>query len=53
MEQASKHQDILLEEAREHYRRSRYIYDIEGGEGHLAYYREKHPFYYSVLLQAV
>ena len=53
MEQASKHQDISLEEAREHYQHSRDIYDIECGEGHLAYYREKYPFYYSILLEAV
>lgn len=42
--------DISLQEAEEHYQLSSENYTIESAESHLAYYREKHPLYYQVLL---
>lgn len=41
---------ISLEEAEEHYQLSRKNYNIYSGESHLAYYRDKHPIKYQVLL---
>ncbi|WP_339626918.1 hypothetical protein [uncultured Maribacter sp.] len=45
--------NISIEEAEEHYQLSSENYTIESGESHLAYYREKHPFYYQILLNNV
>ncbi|WP_178987086.1 hypothetical protein [Winogradskyella schleiferi] len=45
--------DISLQEAEEHYQLSSENYDVDSGESHLAYYREKHPFYYQILLNNV
>ena len=45
--------NISIEEAEEHYQLSSENYTIESGESHLAYYREKHPLYYDVLLNNV
>lgn len=53
MEQEPNITKISLLEAEEHYQSSKDNYCIEGGESHLAYYREKHPQYYAVLLDNV
>ncbi len=53
MKRVSGKSKIPLKEAKEHYQSSCENYDIEGSESHLAYYREKHPIYYSLLLQNV
>ncbi len=45
--------NISTQEAEEHYQLSSENYTIESGESHLAYYREKHPLYYYVLLNNV
>ena len=45
--------DISFQEAEEHYQLSSKNYDVDSGESHLAYYREKHPLYYQVLLDNV
>lgn len=44
---------ISLQEAEVHYQSSKENYTIKSAESHLAYYREKHPIYYAVLLQNV
>ena len=53
MKQVSETPNISLQKAEAHYQLSSENYTIEGGESHLAYYREKHPIYYAVLLQNV
>ena len=45
--------NISLKEAEEHYQLSSENYTIESAECHLAYYREKHPLYYQILLNNV
>ncbi|GAL64566.1 MULTISPECIES: hypothetical protein [Flavobacteriaceae] len=50
MKQVSEKPSISLQEAEEHYRVSSENYDVDSGESHLAYYREKHPENYQVLL---
>lgn len=50
MKQVSEKPNISLQEAEEHYQLSSENYTVEGGESHLAYYREKHPLYYRTLL---
>ena len=45
--------DISLQEAEEHYQLSSENYTIESAESHFAYFREKHPLYYQVLLNNV
>ncbi|MEM1336744.1 MAG: hypothetical protein AAGF96_03290 [Bacteroidota bacterium] len=50
MEDVSKNQKISIQEAEEHYQASKKNYCIEGSESHLAYYREKFPQHYSILL---
>lgn len=44
---------VSLQEAEKHYQLSSDNYTIESGESHLAYYREKYPLYYQVLLNNV
>ena len=44
---------ISVKEAEAHYQSSKQNYKIESAESHLAYYREKHPIYYAVLLRNV
>jgi hypothetical protein len=44
---------ITLQEAEALYDSSRMNYSIEGAESHLAYFRDKYPGYYAVLLQNV
>lgn len=41
---------ISVKEAEAHYQSSKENYTIEGAESHLAYYRDKYPQHYSVLL---
>jgi hypothetical protein len=53
MKQVSVKPSISLEKAEEHYQLSSENYTIESAESHLAYYREKHPLYYDVLLNSV
>ena len=53
MKQVSLKPNISLQEAEEHYQLSSENYTIESGESHLAYYREKHPLYYHILLNSV
>jgi len=53
MKRVSRKFKISLQKVKKHYQSSRENYDIEGAESHLAYYREKHPIYYSLLLKNV
>ncbi len=53
MKQLSEKSKNSLKEAEVHYQSSKENYTIESAESHLAYYREKHPIYYAVLLQNV
>ncbi len=53
MKQVSEKTKISPQDAEIHYQSSKENYDIVGAESHLAYYREKHPIYYAVLLQNV
>ncbi|WP_165453882.1 hypothetical protein [Hyunsoonleella flava] len=53
MKRVSSNSKIQLNEVENHYQSSRENYDIESAESHLAYYREKHPINYAVLLQNV
>lgn len=50
MKQVFESSSISLQEAEAHYQLSSEKYKIEGAESHLAYYRDKHPIYYNVLL---
>lgn len=50
MEQVFSESKISVKEAEEHYQSSKENYTIESAESHLAYYREKYPQHYSVLL---
>ena len=53
MKQLSVKPSISLKEAEEHYQLSSENYTIDSAETHLAYYRDKHPFYYQILLNNV
>jgi len=53
MKQVSEKSNMSLQEAEEHYRLSSDNYDVDSGESHLAYYRDKHPTNYQVLLDSV
>ncbi|WP_189319413.1 hypothetical protein [Leeuwenhoekiella nanhaiensis] len=53
MKRVSSKSTITLQEVEDHYQSSRENYDIESAESHLAYYRERHPEYYALLLQNV
>ena len=53
MKQVSENPNISLQEAEEHYQSSSENYKIDNGESHLAYYRDKHPSLYRVLLENV
>jgi len=53
MENVSKHSKISLKEAEANYQSSRENYSIEGAESHLAYYREKYPEHYTVLIKNI
>lgn len=53
MKRVSENSKISLQEAEEHYQLSSENYDVDSGESHLAYYRDKHPTYYRFLLNHV
>ena len=53
MKQVSENPNISLQEAEKHYESSSENYSIEGAESHLAYYRDKYPQHYQVLLKNV
>lgn len=53
MKRVSKKPKISLQEAEKHYQSSSENYDIDSGESHFAYYRDKHPSHYKVLLENV
>ncbi len=53
MKRVSEKPKISLQEAEKHYQSSSENYDIDSGESHLAYYRDKHPSYYQVLSENV
>ncbi|MCC4213562.1 hypothetical protein [Leeuwenhoekiella parthenopeia] len=53
MKRVFKKSKISPQEVEIHYQSSKENYYIEGAESHLAYYREKNPIYYAVLLQNV
>ncbi len=50
MKQVSQTSNITLQEAEKHYQLSSENYRVEGAESHLAYYRDKHPLKYQILL---
>ena len=52
MKRVSKKPKISLQEAEMHYQSSE-NYNIDGGESHFAYYRDKYPNHYKVLLENV
>ena len=48
----SKHWDIPIKEIEDHYAESKKNYEglaLEGGKVHIAYYRDKHPVFYTRL----
>ncbi|MBV7269586.1 hypothetical protein [Winogradskyella luteola] len=53
MKQVTEKFNMSLQEVEEHYRLSSENYDVDSGESHLAYYRDKHPVNYQVLLDSV
>ena len=53
MKRVSEKSKISLQEAEEHYQSSSKNYKIDSGVSHLAYYRDKHPSHYRVLLENV
>lgn len=52
MKQALQNPEIPLHEVEKRYELSRENYTIESSESHLAYYRDKHPVYYQILLNS-
>jgi len=44
---------LSLEEVTEHYESSRANYNIPSAETHLAYYRDKYPVNYKILLNSL
>lgn len=50
MKRTSEKPSISFEKAEEHYQLSSENYAIESAESHLAYYRDKHPHNYQILL---
>ena len=53
MKRTSENPKISLQEAGIHYQQSRENYKIDSGESHLAYYRDKNPEHYQLLLNNV
>lgn len=53
MKRVSDKPKISTQEAEMHYQSSSKNYNIDGGESHIAYYRDKHPDHYQVLLENV
>ncbi|MCK0192765.1 hypothetical protein [Arenibacter sp. F20364] len=53
MKRVSEEPKISLQEAEKHYEQSGENYIIDSGESHLAYYRDKYPKHYQMLLNNV
>ena len=53
MKRVSEKPKISLQEAEKHYQSSRENYQVQSGESHLAYYRDKHPNHYRILSENV
>ncbi len=53
MKRVSDKPKISPQEAEMHYQSSSKNYNIDSGESHFAYYRDKHPGHYQVLLENV
>tara|TARA_R110002049_G_scaffold309199_1_gene518490 strand:- start:2563 stop:2724 length:162 start_codon:yes stop_codon:yes gene_type:complete len=53
MKQVFEKPNMSLQEAEDHYQLGSENYDVDSGESHLAYYRDKHPAIYQVLLDNV
>ncbi|WP_179367602.1 hypothetical protein [Winogradskyella forsetii] len=53
MKRVSKKPKISLQEAEMHYQSSGENYQVDSGESHLAYYRDKHPNHYQILKENV
>jgi|TARA_R100000935_G_C2822506_1_gene160504 hypothetical protein len=53
MKRVSEQSKISLQEAEMHYEKSSENYSIDSGEGHIAYYRDKYPQHYKMLLNDV
>lgn len=53
MKQVSEKTNMSLKKAEEHYQLSSENHDVDSGESHFAYYRDKHPSNYQVLLDSV
>ncbi len=53
MKRTFEHPKISLQEAEIHYQQSSENYSIDSAESHMAYYRDKHPSHYKVLLENV
>ena len=53
MKRVSEQSKISLQEAEMHYEKSSENYSIDSAESHMAYYRDKHPSNYKVLLENV
>jgi|TARA_R100000935_G_scaffold2593_1_gene6974 hypothetical protein len=53
MKRTSGNPKISLQEAEIHYQQSSENYSIDSTESHMAYYRDKHPSHYKVLLENV
>lgn len=53
MKRVSEKSKISPQEAEMHYQSSSKNYKVDSGESHFAYYRDKHPAHYKVLLENV
>lgn len=53
MKRVSEKTKISPQEAEMNYQQSRENYNIDSAESHMAYYRDKHPNHYKVLLENV
>jgi len=51
MKRVSEKTKISLQQAEMHYEQSSENYNIDGGESHFAYYRDKYPLNYQTLLK--
>lgn len=49
MKGVSNKTKISLQEAEKHYQSSSENYQVDSGESHLAYYRDKYPNHYQIL----
>ena len=53
MKRVSEKPKISLQEAEMHYQESSENYQVDSGESHLAYYRDKYPIHYQILEENV